>query len=136
MRLENIRLFCKIEGIVNIISALLYVFRPDIMWGGMFQVPTGSLPFTLCNEMWAAMLPMQSAVLFLAREWREIRILYIGMLLAELIIIPTVAFRADMTKFEVIAFQVITLAMATTRALAIYNLGKIGEAKPSTVKKD
>ena len=125
MQLKNVLLFCKFEGAVNIFFALIYFVRPDLMWGGMFQAPTNSLAFTICNEFWAAMLPMQSVVLFMANSCREIRILYTGMLLAELIIMPVVALRADMTRFEVIAFQVITLAMATARARAIYYLGKM-----------
>lgn len=131
MQLKNIRIWCKIEGIVNVFFALVYFVRPDLMWGGMFQVPKDSLAFTICNEFWAAMLPMQSVVLFLAYNPREIRILYTGMLLAELIIMPTVAYRADMTKFEVIAFQVITLAMAMARTRAIYNLGKMEVSRGS-----
>lgn len=129
MKIETVRAWCKFEGVINIFFALVYVIRPDFMWGGMFEAPKDSLPFTLCNEFWAAMMPMQSVVLFQAQSPREIRILYMGMLLAELLIMPAVAFRIGMTKFDVIAFQVITFIMAAARARAIYHLGKMETKK-------
>lgn len=117
---------CLLEALLNFVSFLSYIFFPEWNWSQVLAKEAAKLDAkSVSNQLWAAMLIMQSALLiavFLSQSKKSLRDTYRGMLAGEVFVFTVIYFNYDFSRINSHIFVILLTLFALWRIWVLYQL--------------